>query len=176
LLTTPITLGEEYAPKPAPPSREPLRLVLTRGSDARTEREATISVSLVNQSKKAERVFFRRELVSFEVSGPGGVVSCEPGPDLRAPDPASVKALKPGGRISATSRLIELCPAGALRRPGLYLVHGRFEGIGGTTDPQAPPAFQGRLISHEPVQIRVRRGWGTLPPQREPARVRVGTP
>lgn len=176
LLSASITLGSEYAPRPAAPDPEPLGLLLTRGSDARTERDATISVSLVNRSKKAQRVFFRRELVSFEISGPSGLVTCEPGPDQRAPDRSSVKTLRPGGRISATSRLIELCPEGALRRPGLYLVHGRFQGIGGAADPQAPSAFQGRLVSHEPVQIRVRRGWGPLPPQREPERVRVGTP
>jgi hypothetical protein len=176
LVAASITLGTEYEPRAAAPDPEPLGLLLTRGSDARTERDATISVSLVNQSKKAERVFFRRELVSFEISGPSGVVTCEPGPDRRAPDRSSVRTLRPGGRISATSRLIEMCPQGALRRPGLYLVHGRFQGIGGAADPQAPPAFEGRLVSHQPVQIRVRRGWGPLPPQREPERVRVGTP
>lgn len=176
LFTQSVTLGSEYAPRPPQPDPEPLALELTRGSDARTERDATISVSLVNRSKKAQRVFFRRELVSFEISGPSGVVTCEPGPDNRAPDRSSVKLLRPGGRISATSRLIELCPEGALRRPGLYLVHGRFQGIGGASDPQAPPAFEGRLVSREPVQIRVRRGWGPLPPQRAPERVRVGTP
>jgi hypothetical protein len=176
LIAQSISLGSEYAPRPAPPDPEPLGLLLTRGSDASTERDATISVSLVNRGKKPERVFFRRELVSFEISGPSGVVSCEPGPDNRSPDRSSVRMLRPGGRISATSRLIELCPQGALRRPGLYLVHGRFQGIGGASDPQAPPAFAGRLVSREPVQIRVRRGWGPLPPQREPERVRVGTP
>jgi hypothetical protein len=176
LLSASITLGSEYAPRPPAPDPQPLALVLTRGSDARTERDATISVSIVNRSKKVQRVFFRRELVSFEISGPSGVVTCEPGPDLRAPDRSSVSTLKPGGRVSATSRLIELCPEGALRRPGLYLVHGRFQGIGGAADPQAPSAFEGRLVSHEAVQIRVRRGWGPLPPQREPERVRVGAP
>jgi hypothetical protein len=176
LVTASITLGSEYAPRAPAPDPEPLGLLLTRGSDARTERDATISVSLVNRSKKPQRVFFRRELVSFEISGPSGIVTCEPGPDNRAPDRSSVKMLRPGGRISAISRLIELCPAGALRRPGLYLVHGRFQGIGGAADPQAPPAFEGRLVSHDPVQIRVRRGWGPLPPQRAPERVRVGMP
>jgi hypothetical protein len=176
LIAQSVSLGSEYAPRPAPPDPEPLGLLLTRGSDAPTERDATISVSLVNRGKKPERVFFRRELVSFEISGPDGVITCEPGPDNRSPDRSSVRMLRPGARISATSRLIELCPQGALRRPGLYLVHGRFQGIGGASDPQAPPAFAGRLVSHEPVQIRVRRGWGPLPPQRQPERVRVGTP
>ncbi len=175
LVSTSITLGSEYQTKKPEASVEPLELVLTRGSDASTERDATISVSLVNHSKKAERLFFRREYISYEISGPAGLVACEPGPDNRAPDRLSMTTLRPGGRISAVSRLIELCPQDAMRRPGLYLVQGRYDGVS-NPDPQAPATFAGRVTSHEPVVIRVRSGWGDLPAQREPLRVRVGTP
>lgn len=174
LLAPAVSLGAAYGAEP-PPDTEPLGLQLARGSDARTEMEATITVSLVNRSKKKERVFFRRELVSYEISGPQGIVACEPGPDSRAPDRGSIATLQPGGRISATSRLIELCPEGTLRIPGLYLVHARFDSID-ERDPNAPPMFSGRLVSHKPVAIRVRRGWGELPAQREPERVQIGTP
>ncbi|HET9931148.1 MAG TPA: hypothetical protein VFQ35_10695 [Polyangiaceae bacterium] len=174
LVAAPISLGEAYAPQKPPPS-DSLDLVLTRGSDASTERDATISVSLVNHSKKAERVLFRRESLTFEVSGPDGLVACEPGPDNRAPDRSSIALLKPGRRLSSTSRLIELCPQGAMRRPGLYLVHARFDGLKGG-DSERPPTFAGRVVSREPVAIRVRRGWGEMPAQRQPERVRVGTP
>lgn len=174
VLAPSVTLGSEYAPPPPPPVDQ-LDLVLARGSDARTEADATVTLSLVNRSKKKERVFFRRELVSFEISGPQGMVACQPGPDSRAPDRGAVATLKPGGRISATSRLIELCPEGSLRLPGLYLVSARFDSIY-ERDPQAPPAFSGRLVSHQPVAIRVRRGWGELPAQREPERIQIGTP
>lgn len=149
--------------------------MLTRGSDASTERDATISVSLVNHSKKAERVLFRRESLTFEVSGPDGLIACEPGPDNRAPDRSNIALLKPGRRLSSVSRLIELCPQGAMRRPGLYLVHGRFDGLK-DGDSDRPPTFSGRVVSREPVAIRVRRGWGEMPAQRQPERVRVGTP
>ncbi|MFZ5894409.1 MAG: hypothetical protein ACOY0T_25330 [Myxococcota bacterium] len=174
LPAAPLTLGSAYT-REKPPAPEGLELVLTRGSDAGTERDATIAVSLVNHSKKAERVFFRRESISFEVSGPDGLVACEPGPDNRAPDRSSFVNLKPNGRLSAVSRLIELCPQGAMRRPGLYLVHGRYDGLR-NSDPQGPRTFTGRVASREPVAIRVRRGWGDLPAQRAPERVRVGTP
>jgi hypothetical protein len=174
VLSPAVTLGAEYAPPPPPPA-DRLDLVLSRGSDARTEAEATVTLSLVNRSKKKERVFFRRELVSFEISGPQGMVACQPGPDARAPDRGAVSTLRPGGRISATSRLIELCPEGSLRLPGLYLVSARFDSIY-ERDPHAPPAFSGRLVSDQPVAIRVRRGWGELPAQREPERIQIGTP
>ena len=149
--------------------------MLTRGSDASTERDATISVSLVNHSKKAERVLFRRESLTFEVSGPDGLIACEPGPDNRAPDRSNITLLKPGRRLSSVSRLIELCPQGAMRRPGLYLVHARYDGLK-DGDSDRPPTFSGRVVSREPVAIRVRRGWGEMPAQRQPERVRVGTP
>lgn len=174
LLAPEVSLGAGYGVEP-PPDNESLGLQLARGSDARTEMEATVTVSLVNRSKKKERIFFRRELVSYEVSGPQGIVACQPGPDQRVPDRGSIATLRPGGRISATSRLIELCPEGTLRIPGLYLVHARFDSID-ERDPNAPPMFSGRLVSHKPVAIRVRRGWGELPAQREPERVQIGTP
>lgn len=174
MVSLPLTLGEAYAPKKPEPS-DSLELVLTRGSDAATERDATVSVALVNHSKKAERVLFRRESITFEVSGPDGLVACEPGPDNRAPDRSNLSLLKPGGRLSSTSRLIELCPQGAMRRPGLYLVHARYDGLKKAA-PQRTPTFSGRVISREPVAIRVRGGWGEMPAQRQPERVRVGTP
>jgi len=173
-VAAPLTLGSAYERlKPAPV--EGLDLLLTRGSDASTERDATIAVALVNRGKKPVRVYFRREAVTFEVSGPDGLVACDPGPDNRAPDRSGFSLLRPAGRLSATSRLIELCPQGAMRRPGLYLVHARYDGLS-NPDPQGPVAFSGRVVSRDPVTIRVRRGWGDLPAQRAPERVRVGTP
>jgi hypothetical protein len=174
IVALPLALGSEYTPKKPEPS-ESLELLLTRGSDVATERDATITVSLVNHTKKPEKVFFRRESITFEISGPDGLVACEPGPDNRAPDRSSIHTLRPGGRLSATSRLIELCPQGAMRRPGLYLVHARYDGLK-NPDPQGPLTFEGRVASREPVAIRIRRGWGDLPAQRQPERVRVGTP
>jgi hypothetical protein len=173
LIATPITLGDEYQKPPPPSEPEPVRLVLSRGSDARTEADATITVALVNSGKKSERFFFRRELVSFEVSGPSEVLSCEPGPDERAPDRGSLTTLRPGGRISAVSRLIELCPQGAFRRPGLYLVHARYDSAA-VRDAKLPAFFQGTLLSREPVVVRIHHGWGELKPQRRPERVEIG--
>ena len=64
----------------------PLELRLTQGSDAHSERNATVSLSLKNRSPDKQTVFFRREHVSFEVVGPDGIVTCDPQPDARAPD------------------------------------------------------------------------------------------
>ncbi|HMJ14289.1 MAG TPA: hypothetical protein VK524_22895, partial [Polyangiaceae bacterium] len=44
----------------------PLELRLTQGSDAQSERNATVSLALKNRSNDKQTVYFRRELVSFE--------------------------------------------------------------------------------------------------------------
>jgi hypothetical protein len=168
-----LTLGEEYETKPEPDEHKSLELVLARGSDASTEREATITVSLLNRSPRAQTVYFRRELVSFEMSGPTGLVECDAGPDSRAPERLSFATIAPGARLNATSRLIELCPTGALRVPGLYLVHGRYDNREGGEE-FGLSAFRGRVVSERPALVRVRKGWGAMLAQREPLRVRVG--
>ncbi len=126
LVGTPITLGDDYVVPPAPPPPGPLDLVLSRGSDAASEETATITVRVKNISKDRQQVFFRRELLSFVVSGPDGLVSCDPQPDSRVPDKQAFRAVAPGGFIEATSRLIELCPDDTFARPGLYLARARF--------------------------------------------------
>jgi len=170
-----VELGKEYAEGESDGPRQPLALRLTRGSDARTEREATVTMTLVNESEKAQTVYFRRELVSFEIAGPNGLVGCNPGPDERSPERLAFSTLAPGRRLSLASRLIELCPPGAMRAPGLYLVHGRYEtGEGG--EQFGLQAFRGRIVSQKPALVRVRKGWGDMPGQRQPLRIRVGGP
>jgi len=176
LLTAPgFSLGDEYADAgPEPDRREPLALVAS-GSDASTEREATVTVSLSNRSDDAYDVHFRREFVSFEVSGPAGFVECNAGPDDRSPDKALFSRLRPGRTLAARSRLIELCPAGALRTPGLYLVYARFDAAPGGASASEIKPFWGRVVSRKPATVRVRKGWGELAAQHAPLRVRVGS-
>lgn len=168
-----VELGQEYAEAASARESQSLALRLTRGSDARTEREATVTVNLLNQSDERQMVYFRRELVSFEIAGPTGLVGCNAGPDERAPERLSFITLAPGRSATATSRLIELCPPGSLRLPGLYLVHGRFEASEGG-EKFGLNAFRGMIVSDKPALVRVRKGWGDLPAQKEPLRVRVG--
>src|SRR5690606_35109274 len=46
------------------------------------------------------------ELLSFEVMGPGGMASCDPQPDTRAPDRLAFLRLAPGQSMTITSRLV----------------------------------------------------------------------
>jgi hypothetical protein len=169
-----VELPFEAAVAAAPPP-QPFELVAVEGSDARTARNVTVAVSVVNRSPESKWLYFRRELVSFDVSGPGGQVSCDPGPDVRAPDRQSFSRVKPGGRVSATSRLIELCPDGTFDEPGLYLIDTRFDSTRSGAEFELD-AFTGHLESDEPVTVRVQDGPKPLSARHAPQPIRVGAP
>ncbi len=138
-------------------SESPLELKLVQGSDARTEHNATVKITLRNQSRRRQVVYFRREFVTFEVVGPAGVVVCDPTPDVRAPDRKAFVTLAPGATQSFSSRLAELCPRDAFDMPGLYLVNGTYDA---TEDGSKwnLAAFTGRVASAGPANVRIRIG------------------
>lgn len=133
-------------------------LSMTTGSDAAAERMATVSVRLKNPSARRKLVvYFRRELMSFEVMGPDGVTSCEPEPRTRFPEPQAFTTLGAGKSIVVTSRLVELCPRGTFDRPGLYLIRARFESKDSGED-FGLQAFTGRVVADQPATVRIRGG------------------
>ncbi|MET0792730.1 MAG: hypothetical protein ABW061_14515 [Polyangiaceae bacterium] len=178
LIGTPLTLGSDFALEaalPAADSAPPPGLELTiSGSDAADEGAVTATTTITNRGKKKEQIYFRRELITYEVSGPDGVFQCDPQPDRRSPaDRSAVQTLANGGRLSAVSRLIEMCPAKAFARPGLYLVHARFDAADPATD-LGFHAFMGRLVSKKPALVRVRQGELPFTPPTGAVRVHVG--
>jgi hypothetical protein len=135
----------------------PFDLDLVQGSDAHAERTATIDLSLKNRSKQSQQVFFRRELVSFEVTGPDGMTTCDAQPDVRNPDPQGFTSLRPGGAVRVATRLTEVCPRGTFSRPGLYLVHARFDAtVSG--EQHGLDAYTGTAVSTQPAGVRIRTG------------------
>jgi len=180
LAGTPLTLASDFGIEPPLPTAasgapEPPGLELSiSGSDAANEGAVTATTTITNRGKKKEQIYFRRELITYEVSGPDGVFQCDPEPDKRSPaDPSAVQTLGYGGKLSAVSRLIEMCPAKAFARPGLYLVHARFDAADPATD-LGFHAFMGRLVSRKPALVRVRQGELPFTPPSGAMRVRVG--
>jgi len=175
---TPFTLGKNFANelKPAVGAAAPppgLELSIS-GSDAANEAVVTATTTFTNRGRRKQDLYFRRELVTYEASGPDGVFQCDPQPDKRSPaDRSSVQTLRPGGKFSAVSRLIEMCPAHAFARPGLYLVHARFDAADPATD-LGFNAFMGRLVSAKPALVRVRHGELPFTPLSNAVRVHVG--
>ncbi|MEI9936806.1 MAG: hypothetical protein WDO69_06250 [Pseudomonadota bacterium] len=175
---TPFTLGSNFANDAKPPvgaAALPPGLELSiSGSDAADEGVVTATTTFTNRGRRKVELYFRRELITYEVSGPDGVFHCDPEPDKRSPaDRSAVQTLRPGGKFSAVSRLIEMCPAHAFARPGLYLVHARFDAADPGTD-LGFNAFMGRLVSAKPALVRVRRGELPFTPSSGAMRVRVG--
>ncbi|MBX3182271.1 MAG: hypothetical protein KIT72_09545 [Polyangiaceae bacterium] len=128
------------------------------GSDAEAERTATITIQLKNPSRERSlSVFFRRELLSFEVMGPDGLRTCEPEPRTRAPEAQSFTTLGPGKSIQVVSRLVELCPRRTFDRPGLYLVRARLDAQT-RGDDAGVDAFTGRVVASAPASVRIRSG------------------
>jgi hypothetical protein len=174
LLTgTPFTLGADYAP-PAKLKEETLVLELERGSDAFSESNVTVTLKLANHGKRPERVYFRRELVSFQVTGPDGSLICDPQPDTRAPDRQAFSLLNPGGSLTITSRLIELCPDDTFARPGMYVVEAAFDAFADGKD-FGYEAFIGHLVADRGVVVRVQTGSLPFPGVRALEAVRVGS-
>jgi hypothetical protein len=173
LIATPFELGADYGPPPKPALASGLAFEVTQGSDASTEAFATVTVKLSNHGNTKEQVFFRRELVTLEVSNVDGTVLCEPEPDDRTPDRQAFTLLAPGGSISVTSRLVELCPQDTFARPGLYLVRGAFDtDISGSDF--GLEAFVGHLSAEKPAVVRIRTGHLPFPGRRVLAEVQVG--
>jgi hypothetical protein len=162
----PFALQSEYASwarrglasvAPAFKAEGPLAFKLAQGSDAQAERSATVTLRLKNRSKRTMRVFFRRELVTFEVTGTDGTTSCSPLPDDRAPDAQEFLTLGAGQAMDFTCELAELCPRGTFGRPGLYLVHARFDATD-EGEEAGLHAFTGTVATTEPGAVRIRTG------------------
>jgi hypothetical protein len=111
--------------------------------------------------------------VSFEVSGPDGSVICDPQPDGRAPDRQAFSFVAPGGSLTTTSRLIELCPDDTFARPGLYVVNAQLDTFADGAE-FGFDAFVGRLVSERAVVIRIRKGVLPFPGTRTVEEVKVG--
>lgn len=165
-----LTLRSEYAAwshqsTPQTPSGDtdsdavlpPIGLRLIQGSDAKAEHEATIKLTLFNQSPLPTYVYFRREMVSFEVAGPAGVIQCPGRLDERSPERSSFLQLARGAKREFACRLAELCPRGTFGVPGLYLVYARFDATLSGHE-QGIDAFVGPVYSRTPATVRIRTG------------------
>ena len=158
-----FSLGSDYmkwsavglTPAQADPS--PIGIEMRQGSDAHSQLGATVAITLKNRDKQTRYVYFRRELLSFEVMGPGGLSNCDPQPDTRAPDRQAFLRLTPGQTMTITSRLVELCPKGTFSRPGFYLVHARFDAPHDGEEYDLD-AYVGRVSTQKPANVRIRTG------------------
>jgi hypothetical protein len=162
-------------PSEPPPPQPALGLRLVQGSDAKAEHDATIQLTLLNQSPLPSYVYFRREMVSFEVAGPAGITQCPGRLDDRTPERSSFLHLTRNAKRSYSCRLAELCPRGTFASPGLYLVYARFDATLSGRD-QGIDAFVGPVYSRTPATVRIRTGEEAIFQKRPMMRTTEGQP
>lgn len=148
------TPGEDTNPDEAEPN-EP-ELAMLRGSDAKTEMNVTAVVRLRNPTRHKLVIFLRRELLTFHVMTPHGVVACDAEPDERNPDRRAFRTVPPGGSVKVTSRLVELCDRGTFAEPAIYLVKAELQAPADGGE-YGLDAFTGTLKTPVPATVRVRK-------------------
>lgn len=138
--------------------KDGLRLTISSGSDAQTARDVTVTVKLENESDAPQRVYFRRDLVSFLIHGPDGEHRCAAeSAELRAPDKQAFITLAPGKSSSFTTRLIEFCPAESFARAGFYYVSAELPATS-PADYRDEEMFTGKLATSRPRAVRLHHG------------------
>lgn len=166
----PVILGPSYAvwssdepadPDDAPPPDEPV-LEFVRGSDARNERSATVTVRVKNPASKKAVLYFRRSLLSFEVLSRHGTAKCDADGGNRNPEQIDFTTIRPRGSLTVTTRLVETCPRGTFIEPGLYVIRAELDARKYDSDntdgvDTSVDAFAGTLKTTRPVTVRVRR-------------------
>jgi hypothetical protein len=100
-----------------------LRLSTVRWADAMDHREARLTATLTNVGDRDALVHLRPDDLEVRLQRPDGtVVQCGPGTGYRAAVRDFFMTIKPGKSSSISTLLSELCPSGAISRPGLYLL------------------------------------------------------
>lgn len=156
-----LALGSEYASWDPSTRDEALTrglvLEIRKGSDSLTARGAEVTVRITNRGHRAERLFVRRELISYYLLGPEGLSVCAADPELRAPDGQSFTTLGPGKQIQFVTRLVEFCPGELLDRPGFYLVGAELQASNESNEPGVD-AFEGTLYTTRGKIVRIQKG------------------
>ncbi len=157
----PFTLDASYAPllpaPRAPDAPPPLELEVLSPGAITDPTQATLTIVVKNPAAQGRHLFFRRELVTYEVIGPQGSSTCNVYPDDRAPERQAFDFIGAGGTMRVASRLPEMCPPRVFEAPGLYRIHARLDAQASGED-HGIDAFVGVVTSRRPALLRVRGG------------------
>lgn len=146
--------SEELAP-PRPPPPPPLTLTIRPLGTTSAPGSSTVTVTAKNTSGSSMRLYLRRELISYQVTGPSGPTTCRMTSSARAPSPAAYSSLAAGAALSLTTRLAEACPKGTFDQPGSYTVFARIDAQNNGRE-HGFVAFTGTAITGQPATLTVR--------------------
>lgn len=157
----PFTLDQSYAPPPPPvadpDAPPPLMLEVQSPGTVRDPSTATLTILIKNPAPQGRHLFFRRELVTYEVIGPHATSTCSVYPDDRAPQRQAFDFIRAGGTMRVASRLAEMCSPAVFGPPGLYRIHARLDATESGED-YGIEAFVGVVTTREPALLRIRGG------------------
>lgn len=141
----------ENKPRTPPP---PLDLRIFPLGTSSAPEQGVVTVELRNTSGKSMEIFIRRELFTYEVSGPLGEATCHMYPAERAPDASAFTTLAPGEARSLSTRLAEACPEGTWDEPGTYSVSASFQTTADGAEHEID-AFMGSAVTKSPARLVV---------------------
>lgn len=144
------TTNSESEPAPPPP----LELKIFPLGTSSAPEQGVVTVQLRNTSGKTMQLFIRRELFTYEVSGPTGEATCSMYPADRAPDPGAFSTLAPGETRSLSTRLAEACPEGIWDEPGTYSVSAFFQATADGSEHDLD-AFMGTAATKSAARLTV---------------------
>ncbi len=148
--------GDRPAGKGAsvPPPPPPLKLEVANLGASKNPEGRLVEVRIRNTSSKSIKIFLRRELITYEVTGPTGTKTCSMQPADRAPDPSQFVTIAPGSSSYFPTRLAEACPPGTWDSPGNYSVSARMVSTASGSD-YGLSAFTGIATTTTPARLTV---------------------
>jgi hypothetical protein len=156
-----LALGSDYSswePKTeAEDLNQGLKLEVVKGSDSLTARGAEVTVRVTNEGARSQRLFIRRQLITYYLLGPEGLSVCSTDEGEHAPDEQSFTTLAPGHHIQLVTRLVEFCPDSIIDRPGFYLVGAELRASADSNEPGVD-AFEGTLYTTRGKIVRIQKG------------------
>ncbi len=139
----------------------PMKLTISSLGTTRSPEKKMVKVRVTNQSGQSQSLFLRRELFTYEVSGPQGEFTCRMHPADRDPMASEFRRLTGGASASLSTRLAEACPLGAWKAPGDYFVSAR---MNATADGKrfGLNAYVGVAVTQKPAKLTVPRPKGDV--------------
>ena len=169
---TPSSIGAAVvsATKDGP---RPRTLVVSTSAFVDVDRapDATVTITVKNESNAPIPFLFRPETIALDVTGPSGIGVTDPSPTVhcvwRGPPPSPIlelfTRLAPNGGDALTVLPSDLCPEKTLAQPGLYLVRAKLDTRRASGTPVGLHTFDGEVVSDGTTRLRVRKLTGKAP-------------
>ena len=140
-----------------------MKLRISQLGTSKSPEKLMVKVRIVNSSSKKQKLFVRREIITYEVTGPEASFTCRMHPSERHPAASEFRSLAAGGSTSFSTRLAEACPQGSWDTPGEYSVSARLTATA-SGEKFGMQAFTGIAVTNTPARLKVPYKKGKIAP------------